>query len=99
FRQRYYLAVTAILATTFVGSQAVALAIGDVLPTGAGLHLAAPLVFAGMLARSVPGRTEVAVAAVAAVGVVASAAALGPAALPAAVAGGVLVGCRIGGAS
>lgn len=99
WRQRYYLTVTALLGGTFVGCQALALCVGDVLPHDAGLHLAAPLAFAGMLARSTAGRTELAVAAVAAIAMVATAGALGPGALPAAVAAGVVVGTRMGGAS
>lgn len=52
WRQRYYLAGTVLLASAFVLSQVLALPLGSVLPAGSGMHLAAPLVFAGMLAQA-----------------------------------------------
>ncbi|MBX3315160.1 MAG: AzlC family ABC transporter permease [Actinobacteria bacterium] len=96
WRRRYYLTTTALLAGCFVGAQALALGFGDVLPDGAGLHLAAPLAFAGMLAKSVHGRTELVVATTAAIALVVVAGTLGPAALPAAVVVGVVTGARMG---
>ena len=92
WRQRYYLTVTAMLGGTFVGCQVVAYHLGAVLPDGLGLHLAAPLAFAGMLANSLRGRSEVVAGAVAAVVLVGGASAFGRAALPVGVLAGVAAG-------
>jgi branched chain amino acid efflux pump len=94
WRQRYYLAATALLAGAFVGSQLVAFQLGAALPPELGLHLAAPLVFAGMLARNLDGAPARIAAVVAASAVVLGAGWLGPATLPVAVALGVAVAAR-----
>jgi len=91
WRRRYYLAVTGLLAGTFVVSQVIAFQLGSGLPPGLGLHLAAPLAFAGMLARAMKGRAEIVAGAVAAALLVAGAGVLGPVALPVAVVAGVAV--------
>lgn len=92
WRQRYYVTATSVLAGTFVGSQVIAYALGSNLPPGLGLHLAAPLAFAGMLAKSLTGRSEVIAAAIAAGIVVPCTGALGTVGLPIAVMAGVTAG-------
>lgn len=89
WRQRYYLAATALLATTFVGSQLVAFRLGAAVPSELGLELAAPLVFAGMLARHLDGRKARIAALGAGLAVLIGSGWLGPATLPVAVALGV----------
>ncbi|MEQ6901396.1 AzlC family ABC transporter permease [Nocardioides sp. YIM 152588] len=93
WRQRYYVAVTAMLAGAFLVSQAIAYRVGAALPPELGLHLAAPLVFAGMLARSLDGAPARGAAVVAALGIPLCAGWLGPATLPVAVVLGV--GCGL----
>ncbi len=92
WRRRYYLMATLMLAVPFVTSQVVGYRLGAGLPPALGLHLAAPLVFAGMLARHLetgPARLA-AVAAALAVPLVGGVA--GPATLPIAIALGVAAG-------
>jgi len=50
-RQAFYAAAAAVLAASWMAAQAVGLAAGAAVPAGAGLDLAAPLAFAGLLAR------------------------------------------------
>jgi len=95
WRQQYYLTVTALLVAAFIGSQVLAFQLGSGLPAGLGLHLAAPLAFAGMLAGSVRGRTELITGLVAAVIVIGSAGVLGPLGLPVGVVAGVAAGIRV----
>lgn len=97
WRERYYVTVTAVLAGSFVGAQFVALMLGDVLPTGAGLHLAAPLAFSGLLAKSVTDRRTVIAAATAGIAFVLVVESAGPLALPVSVAFGVACAARSGG--
>ena len=52
WRRRYYLTVSAMLLAVFVPGQLVGFAVGSSLPEGAGLSMAAPLAFAGMLAMA-----------------------------------------------
>ena len=92
WRQRYYLTATAVLAGTFVGSQAIAYQLGSALPEGLGLHLAAPLAFAGMLASSLQGRNTVIAGAMSAMVVIGTAGLFGPTALPLGVITGVAAG-------
>jgi branched chain amino acid efflux pump len=94
WRQRYYLTATAVLASAFVGSQLVAFQLGTALPPALGLQLAAPLVFAGMLARNLEGVPAKLAAVVAGGAVVLGSGWLGPATLPVAVALGVGVAVR-----
>lgn len=96
WRQRYYLSATALLATAFVGSQVVAYRLGSNFPDGLGLHLAAPLAFAGMLANSMKGRSEVIAGMIAASIVVGGANMLGPVGLPLGVIAGVAAGALAG---
>ena len=92
WRQRYYAAATAVLAGVFVGSQAIAYQLGSTLPAALGLHLAAPLTFAGMLANSLQGRGTVVAGTMSASIFVAGAGLLGPVALPFGVIAGVTAG-------
>ena len=82
WRRQYYLTATAVLASAFIGSQVIAFQLGGGLPESLGLHLAAPLAFAGMLAKTMTTRLEVLAGAVAAVIVVAGTGVIGAAALP-----------------
>jgi predicted branched-subunit amino acid permease len=91
WRRRYYLTATGLLAGTFVASQVIAFQLGSGMPRGLGLHLAAPLAFAGLLANAMKGRTEIVAGAMAAALLVAGSGVLGPLALPVAVAAGVIV--------
>ena len=93
WRQRYYLASTAVLAGTFVACQVIAYRLGAHLPDTLGLHLAAPLVFTGMLAHSLRGRVELVAGAAAAVVAVGGATVLGRVGLPLGVLVGVAAGC------
>ena len=70
WRTGYYLTLTASLITAFTTGQIVGYAVGASLPPGLGLHLAAPLVFVGMLTKSLSdaaGRRAAVAAAVAVV--------------------------------
>jgi predicted branched-subunit amino acid permease len=91
WRQRYYLTVTVLLAGAFVGSQVVAYHLGAGLPAGVGLHLAAPLAFAGMLAKAMRGRREVVAGVAAAAIVVLGSGWIGASALPVGVICGVVL--------
>jgi predicted branched-subunit amino acid permease len=95
-RRRYYLAGTAILVSVFLSSQLVGYLAGPVVPDWMGLHLAAPLAFAGMLVKAVKS-SQHAVAALAATFIVIIGAGLpGGAALPISIAVGVYAGNRRG---
>ncbi|MDH5314639.1 MAG: AzlC family ABC transporter permease, partial [Actinomycetota bacterium] len=96
WRQRYFIVATAALGGAFVAAQAVSFAFGAGLPPAAGLHLAAPLVFTGMLAGSTRTRRQAVAAVTAAVVVAAGSSVLGPLALVAATAAGVGVATRMG---
>lgn len=92
WRQRYYVTATVVLGGTFVGCQVLAYRLGSNLPDGLGLHLAAPLAFAGMVGTSLRGRSEVIAGMTAAMVVVAGASLLGPVGLPLGVIAGVVAG-------
>ncbi|NNE12290.1 MAG: AzlC family ABC transporter permease [Ilumatobacter sp.] len=62
WRRRYYLAIVGWLFTGFFCGQVIGFVIGDVVPAGAALHLAGPIVFAGLLATTLT-RSDVTVAA------------------------------------
>ena len=96
WRQRYYITASAMLMTAFVCSQVVAYRLGSTLPDGLGLHLAAPLAFAGMLGNSLKGRSEVIAGTIAASIVGAGANMLGSVGLPLGVIAGVAVGALAG---
>jgi predicted branched-subunit amino acid permease len=51
-RLAYYTGAAALLLGAWMAIQGVAITIGDAIPEGAGLHIAAPLAFAGMLAKA-----------------------------------------------
>jgi len=85
WRRRYYLTVTAVLAGTYIAGQVVGFHLGASLPAALGLHLAAPLAFAGMLAKATRSRADLVAALVAAITVVAVSSVVGPVALPLAV--------------
>lgn len=89
WRQRYYLTGTALLATTFLACQAIAFQIGAGLPDALGLHLAAPLAFAGMLAKAIKSGQDRVAGAAGAVTIVVGSSLIGAAALPLAVVVGV----------
>jgi predicted branched-subunit amino acid permease len=95
-RRRYYLTATAALASAFVLSQPVAFCLGTAMPSGTGLHMAAPLAFAGMIAKAMNGRRELAAGVAAAATVVFGTAVLGPAALPVGVGVGVALASSTG---
>lgn len=95
WRQRYYLTVTAFLGGAFVGCQGISHLLGARVPEWLGLHLAAPLAFAGLLANSLRGRAEVIAGSVAAIAVVAGAALLGPAAIALGALVGAVAGCTV----
>ena len=88
-RRQYYLASTAVLVSAFIVSQIIAFQIGGSLPDSLGLHLAAPLAFAGMLARAVKTRLDIVAGAVAATIVVGGTGIAGGVTLPLGVAAGV----------
>lgn len=88
-RRQYYLTSTAVLVSTFIVSQIIAFQIGSSLPGSLGLHLAAPLAFAGMLARAVKTRLDIVAGAVAATIVVGGTGIAGGVTLPLGVAAGV----------
>lgn len=92
WRQRYYATTTAGLAGAFVAAQAIAYQLGSTLPDALGLHLAAPLAFAAMLAKSLQGRGTVVAGVMSASIFVAGAGVLGPVALPLGVIAGVTAG-------
>lgn len=89
WRQRYYATATAMLIAAFIGSQVIAFHIGGGLPDSLGLHLAAPLTFAGLLAKTVTSSPALVAGAVAALIVVLGTSVAGAAALPLGVATGV----------
>ena len=70
WRRRYHLAVSVMLLAVFVPGQIIGFAVGSSLPEGAGLSMAAPLAFAGMLAmacRTLPASVAAATGGVAVV--------------------------------
>lgn len=97
WRQHYYLTATAVLATTFVGSQLVSFWLGTSLPDGVGLHLAAPLAFVGLLARALSDRRTIVAAVVAGTAIVIVSGAIGTLSLPVAVGLGVAAAMTTGG--
>ncbi|MEM9132365.1 MAG: AzlC family ABC transporter permease [Actinomycetota bacterium] len=65
-RVRYYAAATLSLIAVFITGQVIGYHVGAAVPDGIGLHLAAPLAFAGMLVKALAGRPEMVAATVAA---------------------------------
>jgi predicted branched-subunit amino acid permease len=72
-RLAYYTGAAVLLLASWMAVQAFAIAIGDSIPDAVGVHVAAPLAFAGMLAKATVARP--AIAAAGAAGLVAVAAA------------------------
>lgn len=98
WRTGYYLTISGSLIAAFTIGQLVGYGLGAGLPPGLGLHLAAPLAFVGMLARSLinpAGRRAAVAAAVTVVAVTALPIAwISAIALPAAIAAGVTTAGR-----
>lgn len=69
-RRAFYLGAAVALAGSWLGVQTLAVVAGASLPEWLGLHLAAPLAFVGLLARSIPTSGAVLAASVAAAGAV-----------------------------
>jgi len=65
-RLAYYAGAASLLLVSWMAIQALAIATGGSLPDVVGLHVAAPLVFAGLLAKSTAGRPATAAVAAAA---------------------------------
>lgn len=95
WRWRYYATVSAVLIVVFLGSQPLGYLAGSALPAGAGLEMAAPLVFAGMLATAVRRRVDLLAGAAAATAVVVAAPLPGGLALPVAAVFGLTVGSSL----
>lgn len=92
WRWRYYVGLSAVLAGVFLSFQPVGYLLGDVVPAGAGLEMAAPLAFAGMLGSALKRRVDVVAGAVAAVVVVVGAPLPAGLALPVAAVAGIVAG-------
>ncbi|MEM8905242.1 MAG: AzlC family ABC transporter permease [Actinomycetota bacterium] len=90
WRRTYYVTVSAWLVAVFLLSQAIGHVAGSGVPDGLGLHLAGPLVFAGMLARTVRRGHHLVAAVVAGAVLVATAGLPGGLALPVAAIAGVV---------
>jgi len=96
WRSRYYLTSTLVVVSTFVAGLVTGFWLSAGLPERLGLHLAAPLVFAGMLGKTVTGRRHVAAGAAAAIVVVVTAALPGGLAVPLAAGAGLTAGTLSG---
>lgn len=92
WRERYYLGATAALVAAYLTCQAIGHSVGTAVPVGVGLHLAAPLVFTGMITVAIPERSEAVAAVTAAALLLAISPILGPVGLPIAVVGGIMAG-------
>ena len=94
WRTHYYLTLSGSLIAAFTAGQVIGYGVGAGLPPALGLHLAAPLVFVGMLTKSLSDRANRRAAMAAAVAVVGVAglpvAWISSVALPVAIAAGVL---------
>lgn len=88
WRQRYFATGTVLLGGTFVLSQAVAHRLGAVVPAEIGLHLAGPLTFTAMFARSATDSSKLRAGALTGALLILASPLLGPAALPGAVMAG-----------
>jgi predicted branched-subunit amino acid permease len=64
-RLAYYAGAALLLLASWMAIQALAIVIGDSIPEAAGVHVAAPLAFAGMLAKATVARPAIAPAGVA----------------------------------
>lgn len=96
WRWRYYVGVSAVLVMTFLSVQPLGYLLGSTLPDGVGLELAAPLVFAGLLAPSIRRPRDILAGSVAALTVVVASPLPGGLALPVAALLGLAVGSMPG---
>lgn len=95
WRRRYYLTATALLIVAFVGAQIIGYRVGASVPAGLGLHMAAPLVFAGMLGKTLVGRPQMAAAVAAAAAMVVASGLPGGLGLPVAALCGLIAGSTV----
>ncbi|MEM7340795.1 MAG: AzlC family ABC transporter permease [Actinomycetota bacterium] len=95
WRERYYVSATAVIATCYVVSMLVGFGVGAELPSGLGLHLAAPLAFAGLVASATTARSTMVAAVTAAVIAVVFAALPAGLALPIGVIAGLIAGSLV----
>ena len=91
-RLAYYTGAAVLLLSSWMAIQAVAIAIGDSIPDAARLHVAAPLAFAGMLAKTTVARPAIAAAGVAGLVAVAAAGMPYQSGITLAVIAGIIVG-------
>lgn len=94
WRRRYYVAVCSALFVGFAAGQIAGFAIGDLIPEQAGLDLAGPIVFAGLLALATENRATMRAALVAGITVVVAASAPSGLGLPIAAVAGLTIGGR-----
>jgi predicted branched-subunit amino acid permease len=95
WRWRYYATVSVVLVTVFIGIQPVGYLVGNATPAGVGLEMAAPLVFAGMLASSLRRRVDLVAGVAAGMTVVVASPLPGGLALPVAAVLGLTVGSSL----
>ena len=95
WRRRYYLAVVAGLFGAFLLGQVVGFVAGDLVPASAGLALAGPFVFAGLLAGAAVGRPAITSAITAGAVIALAGPALGGAGLVVAAAVGLFAGVGV----
>lgn len=95
WRRRYHLTVSAMLMAFFVPGQVIGFAVGASLPEGAGLSMAAPLAFAGMLAMACKTLPSVVAAVSGGIAVVAAAGLPSGLSLPVAAVIGVAAGSTV----
>jgi branched chain amino acid efflux pump len=92
WRTRYYVVVCSALFGAFLAGQIVGYLVGDLIPDAGGLHLAGPLVFAGLLAIALTSRTMTGCAIVAATTIALTTGLPGGSGLPLAACAGMAVG-------
>ncbi len=97
WRRRYYATISLAMLAVFFTMQVVGIRIGAVVPTGLGLHLAGPLVFAGLLAGAWKSNHDLVAGVGAAVLVVAAAPLPNGLALPLGIVIGALGAAIVGG--
>lgn len=95
WRVRYYATVTMCLVVCFAGCQMIGYTFGGDLPSSLGLHLAAPLAFAGMLAKSTKCTATMIAAGVSGFVLLVASGPIGTVALPVAVLTGVIAGASV----
>lgn len=95
WRRRYYVAAWTVLAAAFLGAQPLGYVVGDSLPGAAGLELAAPLAFMGMLGSALRQRRELVTAGAAVTAVAVLAAAPAGLVIPLAAIAGMVAGSAV----